>query len=83
MIVLFEGSPRAVAEQADELGGREVAAWPGVRALQRDLPGRVRWDGSAAPLIRPGPRVAYVETPGDEPWSALAERVVEALCSPS
>ena len=83
MFVLFEGSARSVAEQAAELCGDEVEPWAGVRALQADLPGRVRWDGSAAPLVRPGPRVAYVETPNDERWSALAERVVEALCNPS
>ena len=52
-------------------------------ALQRDLPGRIRWDGSSAPLIRPGPRVAYVETRREEQWSVLAEHVVEALCNPS
>ena len=83
MIVLFEGSPRAVAEQANELGGDEVDPWAGVRALQAELPGRRRWDGGTAPLVRPGPRVAYTETPNAGEWSALAERVVEAMCSPT
>jgi glycolate dehydrogenase FAD-binding subunit len=83
MFVLFEGSTRAVAEQAVELGGDEADPWAGVRALQADLPGRVRWYGSHAPLIRPGPRVAYVETPNDESWSPLAAQIVEALCNPS
>jgi glycolate oxidase FAD binding subunit len=83
MLVLFEGSTRAVADQAAELGGDETDPWTGVRALQADLPGRVRWDGSEAPLIRPGPRVAYVETASDESWSPLAAQIEEALCSPS
>ena len=55
-----------------------------LRALQATLPGRVRWDGQAAPLVRPGRRVAYVAEPTTEqPWHPLAERVVEALCSKS
>jgi glycolate oxidase FAD binding subunit len=83
LFVLFEGSPRAVAEQAASFGGDEDEPWERVRALQADLPGRMRWDGGTAPLVRPGPRVAYTETPHDERWSALAERVVEALCNPS
>ena len=35
---------------------------------------KVRWDGGACLLARPGPRIAYVDgPPGD--WSPLAERV--------
>ena len=83
MHVLFEGSPRAVAAQAAALGGDEGEPWEAVRALQSRLRGRQRWDGGDAPLVRPGPRVAYVENPVERPWSALAERVVEALCNPS
>ena len=83
MFVLFEGSPQAVADQVDELGGDEADPWAGVRALQADLAGRRRWDGGAAPLVRPGPRVAYTETPDIREWSTLAERVVEAMCSPT
>ena len=83
MFVLFEGSARAVGEQAAELGGEAVEPWAGMRTLQASLAGRARWDGGGAPLVRPGPRVAYTERPGDERWSPLAERVVESLCSPT
>ena len=81
MHVLFEGSSRAVAAQANALAGDESDPWDELRALQARLPGRRRWDGSAAPLVRPGPGVAYVEDTGEQRWSPLAERVVEALCS--
>jgi glycolate dehydrogenase FAD-binding subunit len=83
MHVLFEGLPRAVDAQLQALGGEEVDPWDEVRALQARLPGRVRWDGQDAPLVRPGPRVAYVEQARDQVWSPLAERVLEAMCSPS
>ena len=83
MIVLFEGAGRAVHAQAGELGGEDSDPWDEVRALQSDLHRRVRWDGGAAPLVRPGPRVAYVEGEPDDTWSPLAERVVEAFCNPS
>jgi hypothetical protein len=55
-----------------------------LRALQAVLPGKIRYDGGAgAPLVRPGPRVAYVEQALEPVWSSLAERVAEALCRPS
>ena len=70
-----------------ELGGEDVEPWAEVRALQADLHRRMRWEGGRAPLVRPGPRVAYVEGEPAETWSPLAERVVAALgrasCSPS
>ena len=84
--VLFEGSERAVAEQCAALGGEPAEPWEEIRELQASLAGRVRWDGQSAPLVRPGPRVAYQTIPSDkvsQGWSPLAERVVEALCSPS
>ena len=86
MHVLFEGSPRAVDAQLRALGGDEAEPWDELRALQARLPGRARWDGQEAPLVRPGRRFAYVErrqsstTPA---WSPLAVRVLEAMCSPS
>ena len=83
MFVLFEGAPQAVDEQAGSLGGAGAEPWAEVRALQSRLPGRARWDGERAPLVRPGPRVAYVEERVEREWSALAERVVEALCNPT
>jgi glycolate oxidase FAD binding subunit len=83
MHVLLEGSPRAVDEQLRALGGEEADAWDDLRALQSRLPGRVRWDGQESPLVRPGPRVAYVEQARESAWSPLAERVLEAMCSPS
>jgi glycolate oxidase FAD binding subunit len=83
MHVLFEGSPRAVDAQALSLGGEESDPWDDLRTLQAGLRGRHRWDGGPAPLVRPGPRVVYVEESGAERWSPLAERVVEALCSQS
>jgi FAD/FMN-containing dehydrogenase len=81
--VLFEGSQRAVDEQAGVLGGDESDPWDEVRELQARLPGRRRWDGGEAPLVRPGPQVAYLEQHVEARWSALAERVVEELCSRS
>jgi hypothetical protein len=54
-----------------------------LRALQARLPGRRKWDGSPAPLVRPGARVAYVEEATDGEWSPLALAVLEALCNPS
>lgn len=83
MHALFEGSPRAVDAQLRALGGEEAEPWEELRTLQARLPGRVRWDGQEAPLVRPGPRVAYVEQAREPAWSPLAERVLEAMCSPS
>jgi glycolate oxidase FAD binding subunit len=83
MHVLFEGSQRAVDAQMRTLGGEESEPWGELRALQATLPGRVRWDGEPAPLVRPGPRVAYVEQAREPAWSPLAERVREAMCSQS
>jgi len=83
MHVLFEGSPRAVDAQLRALGGEEADPWDELRALQARFPARVRWDGQEAPLVRPGPRVAYVEQAREQAWSPLAERVLEAMCSPS
>jgi FAD/FMN-containing dehydrogenase len=82
--VLFEGSSAAVDSQVLALAGEESDAWPQIRALQATLPGRRRWDGEPgagdeAPLVRPGPRVAYTREACGEHWSPLAERVVEAL----
>ena len=81
--VLFEGSWRAVDAQVAAFGGLDDDPWDDLRALQATLPGRVRWDGREAPLVRPGPGVAYVERAPVRNWSPLAERVREALCSPS
>ncbi|MEP6813598.1 MAG: FAD-binding oxidoreductase [Actinomycetota bacterium] len=83
MHVLFEGSQRAVDAQARALGGEEAEPWEWIRALQAELPGRLRWTGEDALLVRPGPRVAYVAQVREPAWSPLAERVVEAMCSPS
>lgn len=83
MHVLFEGSARAVDAQVRALEGEEADPWAELRVLQASLPGRVRWDGGAAPLVRPGPRVAYVAEAREPQWSALAERVRESMCSPS
>jgi glycolate oxidase FAD binding subunit len=83
MHVLFEGSQRAVDAQVQSLGGEAADPWDELRTLQASLPGRVRWDGGQAPLVRPGPRVAYVEQAHEPVWSPLAERVREAMCSRS
>ena len=83
MHVLFEGSEPAVDAQLTALGGEESDPWPALRLLQLSLPGRVRWEGEPAPLVRPGPRVAYVSEAREPRWSPLAERVQEAMCSPS
>jgi glycolate oxidase FAD binding subunit len=81
--VLFEGNERAVEAQVSALGGEEADPWDGLRALQARLPGRGRWDGQRAQLVRPGPRVAYTPDAHPAAWSPLAERVRESLCSPS
>jgi glycolate oxidase FAD binding subunit len=81
--VLFEGSQGAVDAQVRELGGDEADPWAELRALQASLPGRVRWDGEPARLVRPGPRVAYVADAPETAWSPLAQRVLEAMCSPN
>jgi glycolate oxidase FAD binding subunit len=83
MHVLFEGSEAAVDTQMRALGGEETEPWEELRALQAHLRGRVRWDGQEARLVRPGPRLAYVEEVRESAWSPLAERVLESLCSPS
>ena len=83
MHVLFEGSPQAVDTQLRTLGGEESEPWDELRARQSQLPGRVRWDGEAAAPVRPGPRFAYVEQAREPAWSPLAERVLEAMCSPT
>ncbi|MGA3360517.1 MAG: FAD-binding protein [Solirubrobacteraceae bacterium] len=88
--VLFEGAPAAVDAQLRELGGDEADCWDEIRALQATLPRRRRWEGDGddagarAPLVRPGPRVAYTAAAGadqqsDQQWSPLATRVAEAL----
>lgn len=83
MHVLFEGSEAAVDTQMRALRGDEAEPWEELRALQGRLPSRVRWDGQAAQLVRPGPRFAYVEEVREPVWSPLAERVLESMCSPS
>ena len=83
MHVLFEGSQRAVDAQLLALDGDEADVWDELRTLQASLPGRVRWDGAPAPLVRPGPQVAYVAEAREPAWSPLAERVREAMCSQS
>jgi glycolate oxidase FAD binding subunit len=83
LFALFEGAPDAVEAQLAAVHGHEADPWDELRELQASLPGRVRWDGQAAPLVRPGKRVAYVAEAPPERWSPLAERVVEALCSES
>jgi hypothetical protein len=83
MHVLFEGSARAVDTQLHALGGEEAEPWDELRTAQARLPGRVRWDGQDAPLVRPGRRLAYVAAAREPAWNPLAERVVEAMCSPS
>jgi glycolate oxidase FAD binding subunit len=85
--VLCEGSPGAVDRQLRELGGEECDPWAALRELQATLPGRRRWEpfetGDDAPLVRPGPRVAYTAAAPSGQWSPLAERIVEAMWTPS
>jgi glycolate oxidase FAD binding subunit len=83
--VLIEGSERSVERQLASLAGEEADpdSWNAIRELQARLPGRRRWEGEDAPLIRPGPRVAHVEEVGEQAWSPLAQRVVEAFCATS
>jgi FAD/FMN-containing dehydrogenase len=81
--VLFEGSQRSVDAQLASLGGEESDRWEEIRARQATLPGRRRWDGEDAALVRPGPRVAYTAQGAAAEWNPLAERVVEAMWTPS
>jgi glycolate oxidase FAD binding subunit len=81
--LLFEGSEASVDSQMSALDGVECDPWEELRALQASLPGRARWDGEQAPLVRPGRRVAYFGEPIEEAWSPLAERIVEVICSKS
>ena len=83
--VLFEGSPRSVDAQLREFGGERDDRWAAVRELQATLGATSRWDGEQAPLVRPGPRVAYTAAVEAMParWNPLAERVVEAMCQAS
>ena len=90
LYVLLEGNERAVEAQvaeAERLLGSCVSKhkddWDELRALQARLPGRERWDGQRAQLVRPGRRVAYTSDVRERAWSPLAERVREAFCSPS
>ena len=83
--VLIEGSRRSVDAQASSFGGEEAdaeATWGELRDLQSTLPGRRRWHGEAsdeAPLVRPGPHVAYTPDAAEDTFSPLTERVAEAL----
>jgi glycolate oxidase FAD binding subunit len=81
--VMFEGPPRVVDAALSALGGEEADGWQEIRELQARLPGRRRWRGEPAPLVRPGPAVAYTEQAPAEHWSPLAERVREALWTSS
>jgi glycolate dehydrogenase FAD-binding subunit len=77
--VLFEGSRRSVGAQLASLGGEESDRWEEIRERQATLPGRRRWNGEDAPLVRPGPRVAYTAQSAAADWNPLAQRVVEAM----
>jgi glycolate oxidase FAD binding subunit len=77
--VLFEGSARAVDAQLRAFGGERDDRWEAVRELQATLAGRGCWEGEEAPLIRPGPRIAYTPERAATRFSGLSERVVEAM----
>ena len=85
MHVLFEGSPRAVDAQLQRARRRGGASrGTSCARCRRELPGRVRWDGEDAPLVRPGPRVAYVEQVREPERGARSPSAsLEAMCSPS
>jgi glycolate oxidase FAD binding subunit len=78
LALLFEGAKAAV--------DRQVEMCPGVRhqdtSIWDEAGSRQGMSGSRAPfawqdclLARPGPGIAYVESPADRVWSPLAERV--------
>ena len=53
------------------------------RAAVARCRGRRRWQaGEDAPLVRPGPAVAYTAQEPSEQWSPLAQRVAEAMWTP-
>jgi glycolate oxidase FAD binding subunit len=81
--VLVEGSARSVESQLRELGGEEDDRWAALRELQATLPGRRRWLGEDAALVRPGPAVAHTADAPSGLWSALAQRVEEAMWTPT
>jgi len=56
----------------------DASVWS--ESAERQLRGtKVRWDGGACLLARPGPGVAWVEGAARQPWSPLAERVRAAF----
>jgi FAD/FMN-containing dehydrogenase len=81
--LLFEGSEAAVARQKETCPGarhfdggqqREVSVWDEAAALQSRARSTAPFDWQACLLARPGPGVAYVDSPRPA-WSPLAERV--------
>ena len=84
MYVLFEGARRRWPSRRPRFGGDRVEPWDEVRELQAGLPrphalGRRDARRSCA-RARASPTSRQAEPPA---WSPLAERVLEALCSPS
>jgi FAD/FMN-containing dehydrogenase len=75
--VLFEGSARAVEEQARACPGEPASAeiWDEVAQRQLAAGGRVPFDWGDCTLARPGVGIAFVAEPAEPAWSPLAERV--------
>jgi glycolate oxidase FAD binding subunit len=74
--MLFEGSPRAVAEQAAAAPGdpADAAIWDEIGVLQ--LQGEsVPFEWQDALVARPGLGIAFTSGPHERDWSPLAERV--------
>jgi glycolate oxidase FAD binding subunit len=75
--LLFEGGEAAVARQVETCPGAmpaDTAVWEEAAALQQQATSRAKLDWQTCLLARPGPGIAFVESPRPA-WSLLAERV--------
>ena len=77
---LGRGGMQVRADAAPEVGAA-ISCKVSFAGEWTTLPGRVRWDGGPAPLVRPGPQVAYVAEaresgeplPGPSPRYTMAQ----------
>jgi len=75
--VLFEGGERAVEEQVSAAPGERagVEIWDESAMRQQGASARAAFEWGDCSLARPGVGIAFVDEPGDQTWSPLAEQV--------